>query len=176
MKIADTHKAIEAALDDYRNRLDTIPDHLFDITPAGGGWSCAEVYSHILQATLGASIAAEKCTQSSCKPTGKGPTLFGRLLLFLGKFPPVKVKVAPTAPDRLSVQKITKEEARNMLIKCRKRIDTIVPLIYKAPKNCRIDHVRLGMLNGRQWLKFIRIHLKHHLKQLQQIENKFANT
>lgn len=173
--LVNDNMAIEAAFDNYRTQLDLIPDELFDVTPPGGGWSYAEVYSHILQATLGASIAAEKCTQNSCSPTGKGPSLFGRILLLLGKFPPVKVKVAPTAPDRLSVHKITKEEARNQLIKCRKRIDTIVPLIYKAPKNCRVDHVRLGRLNARQWLKFIRIHLNHHLRQLKQIENKFSN-
>jgi hypothetical protein len=167
--------AIETAFDNYRARLDMIPDEQWDVTPPGGGWSFAEVYSHILQATLGASIAAEKCAQPNCKLTLKGPTLFGRILLLLGKFPPVKVKVAPTAPDRLSVVKITKEDARNLLIKCRKRMDTIMPLINKAPKNVRITHPRLGMLNARQWLKFIRIHLNHHLKQLQRIENKFSN-
>ena len=169
------YTAILNTLDDYRAQLDLIPDGQWDVTPPDGGWSFAEVYSHILQATLGSSIAAEKCTQSSCKPSIKGPTLFGRILLLLGKFPPVKVKVPPTAPDRLSVVKISKEEARNLIIKCRKRMDIILPLIYKAPKNARIAHPRLGMLNAGQWLKFIRIHLNHHLKQLQRIENKFSN-
>lgn len=168
------YTAITTALNGYRTRLDLIPDEQWEATPPGGGWSCAEVYSHILQATLGASIAAEKCTLSSCKPTNKKATWFGRILLLIGKFPPVKVKVPPTAPDRVTVIKITREEARNQLIKCRKRIDTIMPLVYKAPKNCRVDHPRLGMLNARQWLKFIRIHLQHHLKQLDCIENKFS--
>ena len=169
------YTAILNALDDYRAQLDLIPDEQWDVTPPGGGWSFAEVYSHILQATLGSSIAAEKCSQSSCKPTNKKPTWFGRILLLIGKFPPVKVKVPPTAPDRLAVNKIIKEDARNLLIKCRKRIDTIAPLVYKAPKNCRVDHPRLGMRNARQWVKFIRIHLTHHLKQLTRIENKFSN-
>jgi hypothetical protein len=53
MNIGLQHKEIEAALDAYRSRLDIIPDNLFDVTPPGGGWSYAEVYSHILQATLG---------------------------------------------------------------------------------------------------------------------------
>lgn len=172
---SSTYTNILAALDEYRAQLDLIPDERWDTMPPGGGWSCAEVYSHILQATLGASIAAEKCTQSTCKPTTKGPTIFGRILLLIGKFPPVKVKVPQTAPDRLSVSKISREDARNLLIKCRKRIDTIAPLIYKASKNCRTSHPRLGMLNAEQWFKFIRIHLFHHLKQLQRIENKFSN-
>jgi hypothetical protein len=174
MKIADERAAIEAAFDQYRALLDEIPDAQFDASPAGGGWSYAEVYSHILQATLGSSIAAEKCAQATCKPTLKKTSLLGKLVLLFGRFPPVRVKTPKVLAQLMPVKKITKEEARNMLIKCRQRVDTIMPLVYKAPENCRISHPRFGMLNARQWLKFIRIHLKHHLKQIQRIKNKFA--
>lgn len=30
------------------------------------------------------------------------------------------------------------------------------------------------MLNAPQWFKFIRVHLQHHLKQLERIKNNFA--
>ena len=174
MKIADERMAIEAAFDAYRSQLDVIPDELFDVTPRGGGWSYAEVYAHILKATLGSSIALEKCTQTSCPVTAKKPTLFGRLLLLLGIFPPVKTKMPQSLTDKLPADKITKEDARNLLIKCRRRIETVVPLLHSADNNRRIAHPRLGMLNAKQWFKFIRIHLKHHLKQLERIKNKFA--
>ena len=58
MKISATRYAIEEVLDTYRNLLDTIPDDQFDVTPVDGGWSYSEVYSHILQATMGSTIAA----------------------------------------------------------------------------------------------------------------------
>lgn len=174
MKIVDERAAIEAAFDQYRALLDEIPDAQFDASPVGGGWSYAEVYAHILKATLGSSIALEKATQGSCIPTNKKPTLFGRLLLLLGIFPPVKVKAPNAANNQPLADKITKEDARNLLIKCRRRIDTVIPLIHQSSNNCRTSHPRLGMLNARQWLKFIRIHLKHHLKQIQRIENKFT--
>jgi F0F1-type ATP synthase membrane subunit c/vacuolar-type H+-ATPase subunit K len=174
MKTADERIAIETAFDAYRNQLDEIPDELFDVTPPGGGWSYAEVYAHILKATLGSSIALEKCTQSACPVTTKKPTLFGRLLLLLGIFPPVKTNVPQSVADKLAVDKITKEDARNLLIKCRRRIDTVTPLLHNATNNQRVAHPRLGMLNAKQWLKFIRIHLKHHLKQIERIKNKFA--
>jgi len=171
MKIAAERKVIEAALDEYRARLDQIPDEQFDLTPPAGGWSYAEVYSHILQATIGASIAAEKCTSASTRTTHKKPNLTGWLVLLLGWLPPVKVPEATVTP----VSKITKEDARNLLIKCRKRMEAIIPLIYNCAKNKRINHPRLGMLNARQWLKFIRIHLLHHLKQLNRVKNLFLN-
>src|SRR4051812_45154130 len=101
MKPADERLAIEAALDTYRARLDDIPDEVFDVTPPQGGWSYAEVYDHMIKSTIGASIALEKSTQSSCAPTNKKPTLLGRLLLLFGRFPPVKTTVPDSVADKI---------------------------------------------------------------------------
>jgi hypothetical protein len=172
MTIAAERKAIETALDDYRNRLDVIPDDQFDVTPPGGGWSYAEVYSHIMQATLGSSIAAEKCSLSSCKLTAKGRSIIGFFVLTFNRFPPFPVKTPKAIAAINPVKKITKEEARNLLVKSRKRINDIADLLPNSLPNRRVKHPRLGMLNGRQWFKFILIHLNHHLKQLDRIEKK----
>ncbi|MBB6129614.1 DinB family protein [Mucilaginibacter lappiensis] len=169
MSIGKELRAIETALDSYRELLDTIPDDLFAETPAGGGWSSAEVYSHVMQATLRSSIAIERCAHSNCPPTKKGPSLQGYFTLLFSRFPPVKIKML----DIMNVEKISKEDARNLIIKCRKRIEDIAPLIAKASPSVRYGHPRLGMLNAKQWFKFTRIHLLHHLKQLEQIKNKF---
>jgi len=174
MSIGSERKEIEEVLDTYRKRLDTIPDDLFDVTPPGGGWSYAEVYSHILQANLGSSIALEKCTLSSCKPTSKGRTPVGFFVFIFNRFPPFRTKVPPALAAKIPATKITKEEARNLLIKCRRRINDLVPKIHDAPPHNRTRHTRLGMLNARQWFKFILIHSKHHLKQLDRIEKKFS--
>jgi hypothetical protein len=174
MKPADERLAIENLFDRYRALLDTLPDERFDTTPPGGGWSYAEVYDHIMKATIGSSIALEKCAQSTCVPTNKKPTLFGRILLLLGVFPPIKTKMPAGVADKIGPAKITKEDARNLIIKCRQRMDRVMPLILQSNNNCRVAHPRLGMLNAGQWLKFIRIHLQHHLKQLQRIKNKFS--
>ncbi|HTD98560.1 MAG TPA: DinB family protein [Mucilaginibacter sp.] len=175
MGIGSQRKKIDEALDTYRSRLDTIPDELFAVTPPGGGWSYAEVYSHILQADIGSTIALEKCTLSNCVPTSKGRTPIGFMVLTFGRFPPFRVKVPKAVSDKVAVNKISKEEARNLLVKCRKRIDAVAPLIHGSSKHCRYKHARLGMLNARQWFKFILIHSRHHLKQLDRIENKFSS-
>ncbi|UOE48605.1 DinB family protein [Mucilaginibacter sp. SMC90] len=173
MSIANERKAIDAALDEYRRQLDLIPDELFDVTPPDGSWSFAEVYSHIMQATLGSSIALERCTHGNCEPTKKGINWEGRILLLLGKFPPVKTKVPNAVNDKMAANKISKEDAKNLIIKCRKRVDTTAPLIPASSNASKYKHPRLGMLNAKQWFKFIRIHLQHHLKQLDRTKNKF---
>jgi hypothetical protein len=172
MKIAKERLAIDAVLDNYRSQLDTIPDDLFDITPPGGGWSFAEVYSHILQATIGSTVAAERCANGTCEPTKKGLTFIGRLSLLFGYLP--KVKTPPVETAKIPVNKLTKEEARNLLVKCRNRIDTITPRVKQSSPVSRYKHSRLGFMNAAQWYKFILVHLTHHLKQIDRIKNKFS--
>jgi hypothetical protein len=173
MNVAKERKAMDAALDAYRAKLDVISEERFTETPPGGGWSYAEVYSHILQTTLGSSMALERAAHDNCPATTKGLTLLGRFVLLLGRFPPVKVKVPEKVEARMPATKISEEEAKNLLVKCRKRVDDITPLIKYSSPNSRYKHPRLGMLNAEQWFRFMGIHLRHHLKQLVRIENKF---
>jgi hypothetical protein len=49
-----------------------------------------------------------------------------------------------------------------------------LPLIAHANSKIKTKHPRLGYLNAKQWLRFIEIHLHHHLKQLNRIENSLA--
>ncbi|QHS54490.1 DinB family protein [Mucilaginibacter sp. 14171R-50] len=167
-------RAIDNALDKYHELVDTYPDEQFAKTPPIGGWSYSEVYDHILKSTLAASIALERCTHNNCPPTKQGPNFWGRYLLITGLFPPFKVQVPQEVAAKIAPTKIDKEEAKNLLVKTRRRIDGVSMLISDAPKNARWQHPRLGMLNAAQWFKFIRVHLQHHLKQLDRIQNSFA--
>ena len=175
MNITEEQKAIEAALDQYRIRMDKITDDQFTITPAGGGWSYAEVYTHILKATIGSSISIEKCANPKTEQTTGGLKFFGWYLMLLGKFPPIKVKVPKIVEEKMPAEKISKEEAEKLLEKCHKRLLMVIPLLNNASKNSRFKHPRLGMLNAEQWFKFIRIHAQHHLKQLDRIDKKIKN-
>ena len=175
MNIAKERRAIDAALDDYRAKLDTIPDEVFTETPPGGGWSYAEVYSHIMKATLGSCIALERCTHGNCPPTKQGLNLMGHFMMLAGIFPPVRLKMSEALAAKMPAEKISKENAKNLLIKCRKRIEETSPLIKDSSPDFRYKHPRLGMLTAGQWFKFIRIHLYHHLKQLKRIEKKIQS-
>jgi hypothetical protein len=174
MNIARERRAIDAALDTYRQLLDTYSDDQFTVTPPMGGWSYAEVYDHIMKASLGSAIAMERCTHNNCPPTSKGPTLIGWYILLTGTLPPIKTKLPDAVAAKVQPNKIDKEQAKNLIIKLRKRLDTITNLINNAPQSARWQHPRMGMLNAGQWLKFIRIHLLHHLKQLNRIKNNFV--
>jgi len=173
VSLAKEYKLLNQALDNYRARLDTIPDNEFGVTPKNGGWSYAEVYSHIMQATLMSFIAIDRCAVGN-RPTKDGLNFWGRYVMLFCRFPPAKTKVPAKVSDKMAVTKISKEEAKNLIIKCRKRVEDTFPAIHNVPLKNRSKHPRLGMLNAPQWLKFIRIHLQHHLKQLERIDKTFS--
>jgi hypothetical protein len=174
VNIAKELKATNAALDEYRRQLDSIPDGQFDVTPPQGGWSFAEVYSHIMQATIGGSIMLERCTHKTTKPAKGGINWLGRYVLLTGLFPPVKTKIPDAVASRIAPQKISKEEAKNLIVKCHQRMEDMAVLMRENTSARRAQHPRMGMLNASQWFKFIRIHLQHHLKQLERIRKQFA--
>jgi len=173
VSLAKEYKLVNIALDSYRAQLDAIPDDEFDVTPANGGWSYAEVYSHIMQATLLSFIAIDRCTTGN-KSTKDGLNFWGRYVMLLQRFPPIKTKAPEKVSSKIPVTKISKEEAKNLIVKCRKRLEDAFPAINNVPLKNRSKHPRLGMLNVPQWLKFVRIHLQHHLKQLKRIDKNFV--
>jgi len=174
VSITKEHKRLNAIFDNYRAQIDSIPYEQFDQTPPHGGWSYAEVYSHIMQATMASTIALERCTHPSDKPNTGKENLMGKLVLLFAKFPPVKIKEPQSVSAKMPALKISKEEARNFIIKCRKRMDEMVPLTNDKVAIRRVKHPRLGMFTAAQWFKFIRIHLAHHLKQLDRVKKDFS--
>ncbi|WP_461450758.1 DinB family protein [Mucilaginibacter sp.] len=176
MSITKEHKRLDSIFDTYRAWIESIPNDQFDQTPPHGGWSYAEVYSHILQATMASTIALERCTHQSDKPNNGKANWIGKLVLLFARFPPGKIKQPSSVSEKMPALKISKEEARNLIIKCRKRIDEMVPLTSEKVAIRRVKHPRLGMFTAAQWFKFIRIHLAHHIKQLSRIKKDFTSS
>jgi hypothetical protein len=166
MNIKRTTDSIISLLTIYQQFLNKIDDDIFDQTPALNVWSYSEVYAHVIRANFSSLVAIEKCIHNRTSASGK-ITVLGRLVLFFGKFPPVKIKVPESVAKQ--VVKISREEARNELVRLKQKIEVVIPKLQKCSNSQRILHPRLGMLDACQWLRFIEIHTKHHLKQLKRI-------
>ena len=153
------------ALDEYQRILSSIESACFTVTYDNLG-SYAQLYTHIVRANLRALLAIQKCVQRRTLVRRKGITMLGWLVLCSRRFPPQK-------NDPVSVSTIVKakqQDIRNELLTLRRRILELVPEIDKSSPSFRVKHPRLGMLNARQWLRFMQIHTCHHLKQLRLIQ------
>ncbi|RZL45986.1 MAG: hypothetical protein EOP00_16420 [Pedobacter sp.] len=170
MNTTKVYQSILRIVNAYQAKLDTKGEEDFILTPPIGGWSYSEVYSHIFDASLLSLIALNNCIK------GEGeikPTHFGtKVVLFFGALPPgKKYKVPKRLVDR--VKKINLMAAQQFITDFELQLLKIHPLIDNANPKIKTKHPRLGYLNAKQWLRFIEIHLKHHLKQLKRIENSF---
>ncbi len=170
MRAAKIKASIHKTVDAYKSKLSAYADDVFQQVPPIAGWSYSEVYSHIFDSSLLSLMALEHAAK------GKGedkPTHFAvKLILLLGALPPTQqYKVPKRLADR--VKKISKTEALDFILEFEEALDDNYPLVGLATLTCKTKHPRLGYLNAKQWLRFIEIHLKHHLKQLGRIEKSF---
>jgi len=156
----------------YSTRLTVIPDRDFKTGPAKGGWSYSEVYAHIFDASMLSLDTLEDCVSGKGKI--RSTPLVTKLILLFGALPPGRYKTPEILAGRVKV--ITKEEARKMISNFTEKLDLAYRYIDKSNPAIKTLHPRMGYLNARQWLRFIEIHLKHHLKQLKRVEKSFNFT
>jgi hypothetical protein len=154
----------------YLSTLNRIPEEKFEVTPPIGGWSYAEVYNHIFDLSLLSLEAIDQCLSPKAREV-KTPFIT-RCILFFGSFPPaMKFKVPRQLASR--VKKVDKQTAFKMIQDFEKKLHTYPDVIKKSSPLKKSGHPRLGYLNAEQWIRFIEIHLNHHLKQLKRIDKSF---
>jgi hypothetical protein len=158
---------IKSSIKFYEAFLKTVSEEAFVQKPAKDVWSYSEVYSHILGANYMSLIALEKCLNKTTDIKTRKPHWKVRLILFLGRLPPGKIK-AP-AHIAAAVKKISKEEASNLIIKFKKKLDTLLTDFKKFDPKYKVKHPILGFLDAKSWLRFIFIHTRHHEKQITRI-------
>lgn len=173
MSVKSDQQRILESLKFYREFLKTVSEEVFLKTPRQGGWSFAEVYAHILSANFLSIVAVERCLNKTAEIKTRKPDWRVRLILFFGRFPPIKLKIP--AVLEASICKISKEEASNELIRLIKKVEEIDKGFSKFSSDYKVKHPRLGFLDAKQWLRFIYVHSKHHQNQIKRIEKMLAD-
>ncbi len=169
MSVNNHFRSLIKAVEQYEILLQEVSEELFAKSPPEGGWSYSETFSHIFQSNLASLIAVEKCFLKTGILDEKRINWKVWMILFLGRLPPGKFK----APERLAsmVKILSKEEAANLIVKFKKRLSELKDKVEKADKYQKIKHPRLGLLNAKQWWRFIEIHTIHHTHQLKRIRS-----
>lgn len=169
MSLNHTNKSILDTVKYYEQLLSRVTEEQFTLTPPEGGWSYAEVYSHIFYSNITCIQAIERCIEGKAIESKEALSFPVKLVFFFGRFPPGKFKV----PDRLKdqVQKISREEAHQLIRRFKEELEQVTPRVHTAHPDQKLKHPRLGLLNATKWYEFIDIHLKHHRKQLIRIND-----
>lgn len=162
------YQSILRAVGVYENLLHELTEENFTRNPPDGSWSYSETYSHIFTSGILSFSAIQTCIDAKGIEDKKALSLPVRLILFLGTFPPGRIK----APQKIAalVKKISKKEAEELIQKFKSKLDEVHEQMHLADLNQKVAHPRLGLLNAPQWLRFIEIHTLHHVKQLRRIK------
>ncbi len=141
--------------------------------PRVSSWSPAQHAEHVLLATEGSLkgvLVLNRAADQASPVARGGPNWRGYWVLFLGRIPrgaQAPARVQPSAePEPARLDKLFANV--NSLLD---RIQDL-PAAEIAKLRGRIDHPVLGGLSARQWIRFARIHLDHHLRLVRKILTK----
>ncbi len=173
MSVERQYKSMLRVVSEYEKLLARVSEEEFIKSPPGGGWSYSETFSHIFQSNLLSLHATEKCIVGTGVKSVKRIHWIAWLILFFGRFPPIKFK----APEKIAamVTKISREDALNLIAKFKIRLGEIKSKINKSNPYQKTKHPRLGLLNAKQWFRFIEVHTVHHTRQLKRIGRELGN-
>lgn len=153
--------------------LERLDDAALLARPSAASWSLGQVYGHLLETTtfiVDQSIprALEDCSRNADRRL----PLKARLVLLFG-LPPIRLRTPkginpqPSEPDDV-------EQLRRDLESLNARLLETATRVASATCSGRTKHPILGYLSAQQWLRFVEVHWKHHLRQLRRIENALA--
>lgn len=173
MSVERSYQSLLHAVIVYESLIAEISEEVFQKNPEDESWSYSETFSHIFSSGLLSLSAIQTCIEGKGIVSKKPIFWAARLILFLGSFPPGKIK----APKRIAAlaKKISKKEAEDLLVKFKTRLVEIQQQIQLAEPNQKVEHPRLKLLNAQQWLRFIEVHTLHHIKQLNRIKKSLAH-
>lgn len=160
------HRAVQlsqqllALAEDADERLGQRRDHV-------SAWSIAQHLDHLAQANTLCAAAISQLLQSPGGAAGPGPTIAGRAVLLTGWIPRGRgVAPPPTVPSAAPTSEI-----RSRLRDAHLAVSAIGQRLGELDgARARLSHPALGGFSAFQWLRFIAIHTRHHLKIISDIE------
>ena len=139
--------------------------------PAPGSWSLGQVYTHIIDDTryqvsqMRAALCTEENATAAMHPNAR--SMFAN-----NSFPDMLIQGPAT--DQPIPQPDSKPAVMQALIQIKNEVnnawETVDPFITTG----KSLHPGLGYFSGVEWLQFIDMHLRHHFKQKQRIDEKLS--
>ena len=130
---------------------------------AVSGWSVGQQMEHTTKATR---LALKLIQSDQDPPDGVEPAgLLAALVLLIGRFPKGR-----KAPEGVMPKGINEKENREYIEQIVKMIDEIAPNTDILDRDTRkYLHPRLNGLTKREWLRFVAVHQRHHLRIINRI-------
>lgn len=167
MQPSSPYKNLIQALDLYQSKVMHYSPETYMKSPGNGKWSLGQVYSHIITANQLTVRGMYKCLRGEARHTTEKPRISARMILLLGFIPPLNLQV-PRIVEEATPQ-LSREEAFESLKKLKDDLHSIMNA-PEWPVDLKFKHPFLGPMNIKEWMRFMQIHTRHHLRQITRTE------
>lgn len=165
--MANTYNKLSTVLEEYSNRLNKYTEETFLKKSKEDVWCPAEVYAHILSANRLTIKGMHKALAGEATLDNGGLSWKTKLIFLMGRIPAGR-KVPEVIKKRTPIYS-SKIEAEEALRALKVELAEIWDKRASWTVDQKLKHPALGLLNNTQWMKFLLIHSKHHIKQLDRI-------
>jgi hypothetical protein len=156
----------------YKNELQNYSLEQLRYKSEEAVWSIGQMYDHLILISHSYLNNMETCsTMNEVQPLGK--TEFAEKLFKFG-FPPVKYKLPDelnTPPNNSDSKEVLTSRIDEVILRLNEwesKVDHINP-------NYKVEHISFGWLNAREWYDLVELHLHHHLRQKEELEQSFLS-
>ncbi|MGO4546354.1 DinB family protein [Paenibacillus sp. 2TAB23] len=167
----------EETVTHYMHELDQLSLNQLKQKPSGNEWSIGQMVQHLINSALNMHLRnIDQCLVQSqeSQVSFAGKTETGTALFARGSFPPVRIKVPPSA-QYSPEQPESKEELIQGLYTVIQRMKEIGPTLERASKQITVPHPSFGGLCAEEWYLLIEMHYRHHLLQLDRLKSWIVN-
>ena len=167
MSLKSNFNRLIEAITRYSYKLNNYTEESFQLKKHTDVWSPAEVYAHITTANRLTVKGMKKASNADATEDNSSLTWAARVIFLTGKFP--AGRKAPDVIVKRTPELKSIADAKNALDELESELNEVWDMRHSWSKTQKLKHPALGMLNNEQWIKFMLIHSKHHLKQLDRI-------
>lgn len=168
MSLAKKYNEILEVIARYSYKLNGYTEESFLAKKQEGVWSPAEVYAHIISANRMTIKGMKKLVAKEGTEDHSSLPFRARLILFTGRIP--AGRKVPEVVEKRTPKINSIAEAKEQLDLLEGELNEIWDQRELWTETQKLKHPALGLMNNVQWLKFMLIHSKHHLKQLDRIK------
>ncbi|MGO4910936.1 DinB family protein [Leeuwenhoekiella sp. W20_SRS_FM14] len=139
------------------------------IKPDERSWSLGQLYEHLIEETNWYNGQIEM-TLGNEKNIDKETSDAAKSLLKRGSFKNKRFRGDPLISEKVK-QPTETAKLKSELERLKKTTNEIWAKMDNTSNYGKSEHPGIGFLNGFEWIQYSEMHMRHHLKQKERIEN-----
>jgi len=159
-------------IDDWISLLDHYSFDELLKKPDPESWSLGQVYMHLVNETRYYISQVEECLETNDHATEKMKE-DGATMLSNNAFPDIRIKGEPDNIAKIQ-QPANQSQLKQEMADLKKTMNNLWKRIIMSPAVGKTMHPGLGYFNAMEWFQFAEMHLRHHFRQKNRIEEEIG--